>query len=152
MTDINVDDFFRDAGRILTTLYALFPRPHAVFVDDIYAPEEPDEFGLHSDRYQACFGTMLWLADEGYLRYSEPIRFEAIDQAILTGRCFTLLSSPAHATNASGEDATLPELVRLERSTHIHRIRSALKARSSIDLRLAMIDLMRSMEGIRAPG
>jgi len=142
MTDINVDDFFKDAARVLVTLYGVFPRRHTLFVDDIYAPEEPDEFGLHSERYQACFGTLLWLGEEHYLRFAEAIRTEAIDQAILTGRAFTLLSSPAGAV----EDATLPELVRIEHSTHLFRIKSALKNRSSIELRQAMLAFMTRME------
>lgn len=150
--DINVDDFFKDAARTLAALYGVFPRRHAIFVDDIYQPEEPDEFGLHSDRYRACFGTLLWLGEENYLRFDDRIRDEAIDQAILTGRCFTLLSSPASAdgngpaADPGSGDAALPELVRLEQSTHIHHIRSALANRSSIELRTAMLALMSRME------
>ena len=143
MTDLNVDDFFKDAARTLVSLYGVFPRRHAIFVDDVYATEEPDEFGLHSERYQACFGTLLWLGDENYLRFKDTIKDEAIDQAILTGRCFTLLSSPVGPL-ASPSD--LPDLVRLEHSTHIHRIKLALKNRSSIELRTAMMDLMTGME------
>ena len=69
----------------------------------------------------------------------------AIDQAVLTGRCFTLLSSPAVRPGA-GVDQTLPELVRLEQATHMHQIRSALHNRSSIELRVAMLALMNRME------
>ena len=148
MADINVDDFFRDAARTLASLHTKFPRRHAVFVEDICGPEEPDEFGLHSDRHLACFGTLVWLGEEGYLRYQETIRDEAIDQAVLTGRCFTLLSSPA--PNREPHDVTdLPESVRVEQSTNIHRIRSALKARSSTRTRASMIDLMAQMESLR---
>ena len=39
MTDINVDDFFKDAARALIQLYKTFPRRHAVFVDEIHATE-----------------------------------------------------------------------------------------------------------------
>ena len=146
MTDLNVDDFFRDAARTLVALYAVFPRRHAIFVDDIYAEEEPDEFGLHSERYQACFGTLLWLAEEDYLRFDDTVRNEAIDQAVLTGRCFTLLSSRGGKVSAA--DPELPEPVRLEHETHIHQIRTALKKRYSTDLRIAMLDLMSRMEAI----
>lgn len=145
MASINVDDFFKDAARTLTALYGVFPRRHAIFVDDIYQAEEPDEFGLHSERYQACFGTLLWLGEEGYLRFADAIRDEAIDQAVLTGRCFTLLSSPA-AELGEVDGTDLPELVRLEQSSHVHRIRTALANRSSTELRMAMIALMRRME------
>jgi hypothetical protein len=149
MTDINVDDFFKDAARTLTALYGVFPRRQAIFVDDVYQMEEPDEFGLHSDRYQACFSTLLWLGEEGYLRFEDTIRGEAIDQAVLTGRAFTLLSSPV-APTGTDEEPDLPDLVRLERATHVHRIKTALKDRSSKALRQAMIDLMSRME--RQPG
>jgi len=145
MTDINVDDFFKDAARTLAALYGVFPRRHAIFVDDIYQFEEPDEFGLHSDRYQACFSTLLWLGEEGYLRFDDTIRGEAIDQAVLTGRTFTLLSSPV-TTPGQDDEADLPDLVRLEHATHIHRIKTALKDRSSMELRQAMISLMNRME------
>lgn len=145
MTDINVDDFFKDAARALSVLYGIFPRRHTLFVEDIYATEEPDEFGLHSERYQACFGTLVWLGEENYLRYTEAIRTEAIDQAILTGRAFTLLSSPAGTFENTGSNG-LPELVRVEQSTHIYRIKLALKNRSSIELRRAMLGFMSGME------
>lgn len=144
MTDINVDDFFKDAAKALVALYGVFPRRHALFVDDIYAPEEPDEFGLHSERYQACFGALLWLGEENYLRFGDTIRNEAIDQAVLSGRAFTLLSSPAAGAGPEAPGA-LPELVRLEQSTHIHRIKSALKNRSSYELRVAMLEFMTRM-------
>ncbi len=147
MTDINVDDFFKDAARVLVALYGVFPRRHTIFVDDIYAAEEPDEFGLHSDRYQACFGTLLWLGEEDYVRFEEVIRNEAIDQAVLTGRAFTLLSSPAGALGDDEAD-NLPEMIRIEQSTHVHQIRTALKNRSSGELRQAMLGLMTRMEQI----
>jgi hypothetical protein len=114
-------------------------------VDDIYGSEDPDEFGLHSDRYRACFGTLLWLGEENYLRFEDTIRDEAIAQAILTGRCFTLLSSPVKEPAETVE--ALPEIVRLEQSTHIHQIKTALSQQSSIDLRKAMLELMSRMEG-----
>ncbi|MEM8769490.1 MAG: hypothetical protein AAGE43_18790 [Pseudomonadota bacterium] len=153
MTDINVDDFFKDVARTLVALYSVFPRRHGVFVDDIHAAEEPDEFGLYSDRYQACFGALVWLGDEGYLRYEDTISGEAIDQAVLTGRCFTVLSSPTEplvgvvGVDGSGaeNEGALPDAVRLEHATHIHQIKLALKHRSSTELRQAMIAVMAKM-------
>lgn len=145
MSDINVDDFFQDAARTLITLYQVFPRRKSVFVEDISGPEEPDEFGMHSNRYLACYSTLLWLAEEGYLRYEEPIHQQAIDQAVLTGRCFTLLASPLAD---SGGDPDLPDSVRLERSSSIHRLRTALKARSSAQLRAEMLALFQQMQGL----
>ena len=47
MSDIHIDDFFRDAAIALNRLYLSFPRPIALYVEDIIGPDEPDEFGLH---------------------------------------------------------------------------------------------------------
>ncbi len=144
MTDIHVDDFFKDGAKALAQLYAVFPRRHSIFVDDICGPEQPDEFGVPSQRHLSCFGTLVWLGEEGYLRYESTIRQEAIDQAVLSARCFTLLSTVSPRPHASNE-ADLPKSVRAEQSTTIHRIRHALKQKSSIQIRQAMMDLMAQM-------
>jgi hypothetical protein len=144
MTDINIDDFFKDSAKVLAQLYSVFPRRHTIFVEDVSGPEETDEFGMHSNRYLACFGTLVWLGEEGYLRYEETIRQDAIDQAVLTARCFTVLTNPA--PNHEPVDVTgLPESVRLEQSTTISRLRNTLKERSSTRIRVAMVDLMAQM-------
>ena len=144
MTDINIDDFFKDGAKALVQLYSVFPRRHTVFVEDVSGPEETDEFGMHSNRYLACFGALVWLGEEGYVRYEETIRQDAIDQAVLTARCFSVLTTPA--PNHEPFDVTdLPESVRIEQSTTISRLRKALKERSSIRIRAAMVDLMAQM-------
>ncbi|MDH3642977.1 MAG: hypothetical protein OES38_12825 [Gammaproteobacteria bacterium] len=144
MTDINIDDFFKDSAKVLVQLYSVFPRRHTVFVEDVSGPDETDEFGMHSTRYLACFGTLLWLGEEGYLRYEDSIRQDAIDQAVLSARCFTLLTTPA-PNNEPMDVTDLPELVRLEQSTTISRLRNSLKERSSARVRAAMVDLMAQM-------
>ncbi len=93
MADIHVEDFYRDTALVLINLYNRFPRKGSVFVEDIAGADTPDEFGLHSTRHMACFGAMLWLADEGFLRYESLISQDAIDQAVLTSRAFELLSA-----------------------------------------------------------
>ena len=144
MSDLNIDDFFKDAAKALIQLYRNFPREHAVFVDDIHGTEELDDYGMHSDRYLACFGTLIWLGEEGYVRYASTIRQDAIDQAVLTARCFTRLCAPA--ANLDAMDVTeLPESVRIEQSTNIHRLESAIEDRSSTRVRSAMLSLMREM-------
>ena len=95
MADIHIEEFYKDAAIALVQLYNAFPRRVNLFVEDIAGPDEPDEFGLHSKRHMACFGTLLWLAEEGLLRYVDTIRQEALDQAVLTQRAFVRLSSPA---------------------------------------------------------
>lgn len=100
MADIHVEEFYRDVAIALSQLYSAFPRRINLFVEDIAGPDEPDEFGLHSKRHMACFGALLWLAEEGFLRYVDTIRQEALDQAVLTRDAFIRLSSPAPAALA----------------------------------------------------
>ncbi len=101
-----------------------------MFVEDIAGPVTTDEFGVPGDRFVACFGTLLWLAEEGYLRYDETIRMEAIDQAVLTGALLRCADDARRRTDRSLDD-TLPASVRSERSTYIHRLRDALKSGNS---------------------
>ena len=124
MSDSHIDNFYRDAGLVLKKLYRVFPRKTAVYVEDISGPDEPDEYGLHSNRYLACLSTMVWLAEHGYLSYESTIRQEAIDQAVLTHKGFTLLSShfsfdPTANTGLSDADDPL--------QSNIDALRRALK-------------------------
>jgi hypothetical protein len=68
---------------------------------------------------------------------------EAIDQAVLTGRCFGVLTMRADGEMPS--DATLPASVATEQATYIHRIRDALKSGSSARVRATMTDVMARM-------
>jgi hypothetical protein len=129
LSDLHIEDFFKDSARILVRLYSSFPRPAQIFVEDIIGPEEPDEFGLYSPRHQACFSTLLWLAQEGFLSYEATIRQDAIDQAVLTAPCMLRLTLPQ---TFEADD--------LEAAARINAIRDALKARSSAALRRVMLD------------
>jgi hypothetical protein len=142
MSDIHIDDFFKDAAIALDRLYGIFPRPLTLFVEDISGPAKTDEFGLPDERYMACFAALLWLGDEGYLRYSDTIRQEAIDQAVLTGRCFKVLTMPA--APGGGDDAVPASVRALERS-HIGLLRAALGSGSSTRTREAMLPIMALM-------
>jgi hypothetical protein len=142
MGDIHIDDFFKDAALTLSRLYLTFPRPVPVFVEDICGPVRTDEFGLPGDRFVACFSTFLWLAEESYLRYTDTIRQEAVDQAVLTGRCFNVLTMPAPDAETDG---TLPPSVRSEHASNIHHLRDALKSGSSIRVRTVMTHIMALM-------
>jgi hypothetical protein len=143
VSDIHIDDFFKDAARTLTRLYLTFPRKAPVLVEEIAGPVTTDEFGVPGTRFLSCFGTLLWLAEEGYLRYEATIRMDAIDQAVLTGRCFSVLSTQAAADEPL--DESLPASIAVEHATHIHRIRDALKSGSSARVRATMTDLMQRM-------
>lgn len=155
MSDIHIADFFKDAAKVLNQLYATFPTPATLFVEEISGPDDTDEFGMHSKRHTACFSAIAWLADEGFLRYDTTIRQDAYDQAVLTGRCFTVLSLPlSMMEGASDPDPGLPATVQAERATHIYRIRRALKQQSSLELRQAVMDVMRDsgLAADQAPG
>lgn len=161
MSDLHIDDFCKDIARILNHLYLQFPRKTTVYVEDIAGPDEPDEFGLHSPRHMACLGALVWLCEEGYIRFESTIRQEAVDQAVLAGRAFTALSSMARRisdeecsdlgdglpedlqrTAANGFGSEIPESVLREQRTNINRLRLALRSRSSERLRVVTLDVL----------
>lgn len=135
MADIHIEEFYKDAAIALVRLYNAFPRRVNLFVEDIAGPDEPDEFGLHSKRHMACFGTLLWLAEEDLLRYVDTIRQEALDQAVLTQQAFVRMSSPAspelQEQEAADSGTDLPPAIREDLSTHIHILRTALRSGNS---------------------
>lgn len=90
--DLQIDEFYKDCAAGLLQLYQVFPRRMALYVEDLIGREEPDEFGLPSKRHQSCLGALLWLADEGYLRFDSTIRYEALDQAVLSEKGFVRLT------------------------------------------------------------
>lgn len=135
MADLHIEEFYKDVAIALVQLYGAFPRRVNLFVEDIAGPDEPDEFGLHSKRHMACFGALLWLEEEGLLRYVDTIRQEALDQAVLSQTAFVRLSAPAPSalTRALGgqrdvEADALPSSVQEDLSTYIHLIRTALRS------------------------
>lgn len=132
MSDIHIDDFYRDCAKILVTLYAQFPRKTTLYVEDISGHDTPDEFGLHSPRHQACFHAMLWLANTHYLQFEQLVRQEAIDQVVLSHRGFLALN--ANIGSASEADDALPAPLLKEESLAIHRIRHELKSGTSFSL------------------
>jgi hypothetical protein len=143
LNDIHIDDFYKDAAIALVRLYSAFPRRVPLFVDEIAGTVTTDEFGVPGERFLGCFGTLLWLGEEGYLRYADTIRSEAIDQVVLTGRCFNVLTT--RAPHPDADDPTLPASIRAEHSTHIHRLREALQSGSSTRVRAEMVDIVALM-------
>lgn len=136
MSDLHIDDFYRDIGKTLTTLYSHFPRPLMLFVEDIAGPDTPDEFGLHSPRHEACLHAFLWLAEQGYLTYKDLVRQEALDQAVLSHRGFLLLNATSQAHPEA--IASLPH----EPTLMIHRLRHELRQGTSFSLAEFMRELM----------
>lgn len=127
--DLQIDDFYKDCAAGMLTLYLAFPRKSALYVEDLIGHGEPDEFGLPSKRHQGCLGALIWLAEEGYIRYESTIRYEALDQAVLTEKGFLRLSrSIPHAV---GDEGALPPSVRRVHGTLAHQLREALASRNS---------------------
>jgi len=130
MSDLHIDDFYKDVALIFLRLYATFPRKTIVYVEDIAGDDQPDEFGLHSDRHLACFSTLVWLGEQHYLRYQQPIKQEALDQAVLTQRGFILLSSLSDVISDCA-DNTLTTCPHDPPSSHVMLLRNALNSGSS---------------------
>lgn len=147
MSDLHIDDFCRDVALALAHLYLAFPRKQILYVEDLLGPVETDEFGLPTTRFQACFSALVWLGEEGWLRFDAPIRQEALDQAVLTQRAFLLLSAAAEpgaavSQRGTGHDAALPPSVAAAESSRIARLRRALRQGSSIELGNAVRELL----------
>ena len=121
MSDLHIDEFYQDVARTLVSLFDVFPRPVTIYAEDIAGPDEPDEYGVHSRRYQACFATLMWLAEEGYLRYTETIKQDALDQVVLSARCFAELLKPA----VDLDDTSLPQSEQRRRSSLLYQLRDA---------------------------
>ena len=143
MADLHIDDFYRDVAKIFLRLYAIFPRKTTLYVEDISGPDDPDEFGLHHPRFEACFSTMVWLAEHGYLNFEDNVRQEALDEVVLSQKAFLLLASRSElqlAAPATGQ--ALPSSVVEQSKSNIVQLRSAMKEGSSILLQKCVTYLL----------
>ncbi|MAR92342.1 MAG: hypothetical protein SV765_00935 [Pseudomonadota bacterium] len=138
MADLNILDFYKDTALILLSLQRVFPRKMDLFVEDLIGPDQVDEFGLHTKRHEACFGAMLWLADEGFLRYGATIRQEGIDQSCLTAKGLVKLAAIVSAPLTEPELDDLPSAEARERLTMVEHMRRALDSQSSGQLTQVM--------------
>ncbi len=136
MADIHIDDFYHDCAWALLRLYSQFPRRESLYVEDIVGPQGVDEYGIPTARHRAGFATLIWLGDEGYLRYSGVLRQDSLDQAVLTETAFIRLSSLNET--APENDSDLPELVHEQRHSLAQALREALDEGSSLALKNAM--------------
>lgn len=141
MADINIENFYKHIARALSILYSTFPNKQALYVDEVAGIDEPDEYGLHSPSYTAGFYALLWLADEGYLRYADTIRQDGIDQACLTHKAFLRLSQPTDPIYIEPDESNVVALMPDEklspsiledRKLVINQLRNALRSGSSI--------------------
>ena len=127
--DLQIDDFYKDAAAGMLLLYQSFPRKIGLYVEDLIGREEPDEFGLPTPRHQSCLGTLLWLAEEGYIRFDSTIGYDALDQATLSEKGFLRLSRGLPHAIAEGEP--VPPSVRRVQATLAYQLREALGSRQS---------------------
>ena len=127
--DLQIDVLHKDCAAGLLQLYQAFPRRIALYVEDLIGPEEPDEFGLPSKRHESCLAALLWLADEGYLRYDSTLHFEALDQAVLSEKGFLRLSRAV--PDIAPQDQSLPPSVLRVRTSLAQQLRDALRGADS---------------------
>ncbi|MGB0361290.1 MAG: hypothetical protein ACPGEF_07785 [Endozoicomonas sp.] len=127
MADINIDEFYQDCLKTLVQLYNAFPKLSTVYIDDLISNSGTDEFGIPNHRHRACFDTLLWLAAEGYIRYQDNIRHDALDQVVLTEKSFLRLSLPIIDHETGDGENQLPPLVARKQSTLAWQCREALK-------------------------
>ena len=125
--DLQIDEFYKDAAAGLLSLYQVFPRKAALYVEDLIGREEPDEFGLPTPRHQSCLGALLWLAEEGYIRFDSTIGYDALDQAVLSEKGFLRLTRAVPHALREGE--ALPPSVRRVHATLAFQLREALGQR-----------------------
>lgn len=123
--DLHIDDFYRDAALGLVKLYQSFPRPLTLYMDDFVGVLPPDEVGLPHPRQQQCLSTLLWLANEGYLRHLGTLGYTAVEQAELTEKAFIRL--------ASGQPSVAQALA--EQPASIRRVQSSLAQQLRLHLK-----------------
>lgn len=120
--DIHIEDFIKDVGKTLVILYNAFPIKRAIYIDDICGERIYDEFGLLSNRHNQCLGSLIWLNEEGYIRFEHVLQFEGVEQAVLTQQSYALL----HNYHIASSQLT------------IDRIRDALAEKDSEALKAAV--------------
>lgn len=138
MADLNILDFYKDTALTLMSLQRVFPRKMDLFVEDLIGPDQVDEFGLHTKRHEACLGAMLWLADEGYIRYATTIRQEGIDQAVLTAKGMIKLNTIVEMPVFEVACEAVSEFEAREHLTMIEHMRRAIQSQSSEQLTLVL--------------
>lgn len=161
MADINIENFYRHIAKILSILYASFPSKTPLYVDDVAGLDDPDEYGLHSPHYTAGFFAMIWLADEDYIRYTDSIRQDGVDQAVLTHKAFlklTAVSEPIHQPMAyntedtqnivsivKNEQPDLSPSVLEDQKLVINQLRKALRSGDSIAINTVVKHILQGM-------
>jgi hypothetical protein len=130
MIDVNIDDFYHDIAVTLLSLYQQFPQKVSLYIEDICGPDDADEFGLHSPRLLSCIGALMWLHDEGFIRYTDIVKQESAEECTLTGKAFKKLAFPKVEANRQSVSS-----IEKQQSTLVYQLHQAVKEQSSIDVR-----------------
>lgn len=117
MHDLHIGDFCKDAAGILILLYRRFPQKTTLYIEDIIGPDTPDEFGLHSPRHMACFGTAVWLAEENLFRFGQPIKQEALDEVVLSAEALLHFSATEENSDSRSSRINLLEDILLSKDS-----------------------------------
>ena len=145
--DLHIDDFNKDVALALVYLYDYFPRKMELYIEDINGPDVIDDYGLHSERHLACMSSIIWLAEEGLIRYESLVKQESFDQSVLTKKSFILLSNLIQKDLSPEEiESELPESVLRSRHTRIAAIKNALKMKSSEKLKEVIFGFISASE------
>ena len=131
--DLHIDEFYTDTASALLRLYQSFPRKCTLYMDDFVGVLPHDEVGLPHPRQLHCLSSLLWLANEGYLRYEDTIGYNAVDQAALPQKSFVRLSSTKHPFN-DGLDLTLPKSVLRAQGSLVQQLRRHLANQETEEL------------------
>ena len=83
----NIEKFNQAVGLIFAKLYEAFPEPIMLRVEDL-DPKETDNgapLGEHLDRWKLYGHAMMFLREEGYVRFKDPtMAFDLFPLAVLT--------------------------------------------------------------------
>jgi len=146
VNDLHIEDFSKDIAKVLIFLYEYFPRKMEIYVEDINGPDDVDDYGLHSNRHLSCLSAIVWLAEEGLIRYESLVKQESFDQTVLTKRSYVLLSSIVKVAADTNEQSDLPHSILRTRSTRIAQIKKAVKSGSSEAIKLAIASFIHDSE------
>ena len=119
MLDIHITEFYNDSGRIFHRLYSNFPRHITLWVDEISGLDKLDEYGMHSERHLACFSTIIWLKDEGYLRFEDIDKQQAFNHIQLTEKGYLALTGIQQTSREEDRPIDMIRLALHEKSSEI---------------------------------
>lgn len=90
MTTSNIQQFDEITGQVLGALYANFPLPRHLmieeFVDDGYRTDDHIGSDVPNDRGEFFIACIEWLAEAGYLRFKDRSYGNGVMNAVLTAK------------------------------------------------------------------